>query len=876
MRYALIPKRSTKYGPKRGLALRMLACLAIAGLAAEGWGAPRVGPASPPVLRPSKPAVAQIPEEPVYEEIPPLDPETGLPYEEMVPGAEPPIEEYPAEGLPAEPEPALPEGEYGEYYEEQAPEEFEPAPVEPEPAPAPPPPPVVRPRTQVRPRAVQRPAPAPPARPLMPTTPSGVPSDDLKPDQPASWNFEDADLIDVIRAIGPYTGKNFDVSDPQLAGAKVTIIMHEPIDEAMAYEVLESILATRGFALVPAGVGNLIKVVAPGTLPEKTPLVVGAEPLSQGYDRLVTHIVPVEYASASDLQQILPSLGSMNASVDAYVNTNTLIITDTADGVRRMLALLRQLDIPGYDTDMEIFMLEYTSAAVVSQQIQEVLLEGAQQPGVPQPGQPVRPVQRAPIRPTLPNQPRQSQVVGQREEVLRIVPDERLNALIVVATASMMERVRDLIDRLDMPAPVQFGNMHIYELQNANAEDMMDTLNSLVGAAPPAAPGGGGGGGGGGAPGAAPATQVAAFEKEVSITSYEQGNALLIVASPQDYARLVDIIARLDIPQRQVHVDATILEVSITDNFSLAVETTALTANDAFALNNVVQLANLLTQGPLGLAGAGAQVGILDGTTEVTVNTDAGPITREIPNVPLLLTALENISDINILSHPSLTTVDNTEANIVDGFDIPFIRGSSTSLDQPAIGRSIFNQIDREEVGMKLRVTPQISEGEYVYLKLEVELSQPVQSSVGADPNIVGPTIQTTNINDEVVVKDGAIGVIGGFIRESTDRVIRQPPILGDVPLVGWLFRRKDNSRQKRNLVMLVSPHILKERRDLDRLTEYKLQQFDEANADVVFEQGFIRKIERKQYVRNRHRPSIEAADKLQEEHGFSRGEIKR
>jgi general secretion pathway protein D len=441
------------------------------------------------------------------------------------------------------------------------------------------------------------------------------------------------------------------------------------------------------------------------------------------------------------------------------------------------------------------------------------------------------------------------------------------------------------------------------------AEDMVDTLNALLG-------GGTGGGGrstlsrrsqsrlsqsrstrgglstgtglteranvqGGGATTASSAggagQPVSAFESEVSITSYEQTNSLIIIASPQDYKRLTEIIMRLDVPKRQVQVDAIIMEVGINDNFSLAVESTALTANDYFALNNVVQLSNLLTQGPLAGAGPGTTLGILDGTTTVTIGDAEGNVqVTEIPNVPLLLTALESITDLNVLSRPSLTTVDNTEAAIVDGLNVPFVRGSSSSLDQSAVGRSIFNTVDREDVGMKLTMLPQISEGDYVNLQLEVELSQPVQSSVGADPNIVGPTIQKTNVTNEVVVKDGSIGVIGGFLRESTDRSMRQTPILGDVPMLGWLFRRKDNQRAKRNLVMLVTPQIIKERKDLDRISQYKLDQFDAANTDVIFEKGFIRKIERKQYIRNKHHPSIEQARELEKDVSFGRGQIKR
>lgn len=789
------------------------------------------------------------------------------------------------EGVPAPDEPAIVQGmelgESGLPVEDVLPQQ----PAEMTPAPPPPTRPVpLRPSTRPRPST---PRSLPSSTSGTPSPPGGLPittpGDGEGTPATVTFNYRDADLLQVIEAVGEYTGTNFDV-DPGVQGQKVTIIMNKPIPPELAYEVLESILASRNFDMAPSVDGQLVKILPKGQGTEKRPLVIGKSSEPEGFDRQATHVVAVEYAPVAELQQILQELGSQTATVSAYAPTNTLILTDTAEGIRRMLDFLKQVDIPGYETKQEIFLLQFSSADVIAQQIQEVLLGGQQgQVGVPQPGQaaprPTTPARQ--IRPTVPGAQRQGQVVGAREDVLRIVPDERLNALIVVASSGLMEQVRDLINKLDTPTPTEFGNMRVYQLQNAKAEDMVTMLNSLVGAAPPASSGGGGGGGaggpGGGAPsggGRVPAATVQAFEKEVSVTQYEQTNSLLIVASPQDYKRLAEIIAQLDIPQRQVHVQATIMSVQINNNLSLAVETAGLTANDAFALNNVVSLANLLAEGPLAVAGEGTAIGVLDGTTQVTLTPGSPPV--EIPNVPLLLTALENVTNLDVLSQPSLTTVDNQEARFVDGLNLPFITGSSRSLDQSTVNASVFQRVERQDVGVKLSVTPQISEGDNVFLELTIEVSQPVQSSVGQNADTVGPTIQKSEVENKVVVKDGGVGVIGGLISESMDRAVRQPPVLGDIPILGFLFRRSDHQRAKRNLVVLVTPNVVKKLTDLDRVTDFKLAEYTRSNADVVFERGFIKKIEKKQDIRRNKQPSAERTRDIQQGYGFKRGEITR
>ena len=803
----------------------------------------------------------------------------------------------------------------------------EPAPMEePEvgPAPGPQQPPIQvnppRPRpTRPTPRARPQRAPGAPAsavpRPNG-TTPVAGGASEKKDGQtiggPVTFNFQGAELSEVISSIAAATGKNFDV-DPNIGSTPVTVITHDTIPPEMAYEVLESILSSRGFSMVETLDGKLIKIIpTPEAVPsDKTPLRKGKEGVPESFDQLSTHIVPVKYADATDLSTVLQRLGSKNARIDVYVPSQTLIITDTADGLRRMFSFLDEVDVPGFETEMEIFTLEYTRAEVIQQQLEQVLLDtsgtgGRPMPGAPQ-GQapsPVRPTRT--VRPTVPGAG-PSQVIGTREEVLRMVPDERLNALIVVASDGMMEKVRDLVKRLDTPTPYEANNLHIYELLHADAEQVEQALQGITGTAPRAQGGGGGtggGGGGGGGPAMAAAAsagsaEVQPFEQKIQITRYDQTNSLLVVAAPQDYKLLEVFISRLDVPARQVHVDAVILDVTISDDFGLTVDSGAITGEDGFAMTstaNISQIyaslvgaadtANSIVLGPesglaagAALLGLGTEGGLTTGVfDEVSFEFNGKKVS--IPFVPLLVQAMEKLTDVEVLSQPSLLTVDNEEASIVVGQEVPFVVGTSrpnTSNDGDLISTG-FTRVQREEVGVKLKVTPQISEGDYVALELEIEVSDLDAKQVGT-VDILGPTTNKSLVANRVVVKDGGTAVIAGLIRDNKGRDVTQSPILGDLPLVGWLFKSKSDSRNKRNMVVLVTPHIVKEGIDLNRVTQYKVQEYRDANLDVLFEKGFFKRIKHKRENRQEYRPTqarTEALIGTTSSTGFGRGDIKR
>ena len=721
-----------------------------------------------------------------------------------------------------------------------------------------------------------------PPAPASPQVPAGDPAGDPAADppngsarpknatsveKPIDVNFDNVPLRTVVESIGVQLGKNFEF-DPELLNQTVNVIGNKPVPPDLAYALLESLLASKDFVMLPTLNDNIIKIVkhTQGQHAEKLVITKSLDSPMNGFDNFAIHVVTIQYANANEMAQLLKSVGSAKSNIAVYDVTNTLIISDTSEGLRNMFTLLKELDVPGSETSMEIFTLKYTRAETLVTQLEQVL--GTAEGGGGQPTrsstvrQPTIRAARAAAASGVPGQS-EPEVIGSREETLRMVAEERLNALIVIASATRMEQVRFLIDQLDTPTPFEQDNMHYVELLNADAEEVETALSAITGGTPRDSAGGGGGGGaGGGGGGGAPSGEVLAFEKSITITRYDATNSLLILASPQDFRKLKGMIANLDVPRRQVSVEAIIMEVTITDRFDLSVELAGLTGNDAFGLNNVARLATAIAGGPLALTGPGATIGIVDGTTQIPVPTgvDAGgrPTGIElqtIPNVPLLLRALETITDVEVLSQPNLLTMDNEESNIIVGQDVPTISTLSDTDDRT--GFRSRGGVQRRQVGVKMKVTPQINEGDYVSMEIDVEVSAPVVSSVGIDVNQVGATFQISNVTNNVVLGDGQTGIIGGLLRESKDRTTSQTPGLGDVPLLGWLFRNKANARNKQNLVILLTPHIIKEGHDLQRITDFRMDEFYDHQIDVIFDKGgFIRKIKKKHNLRNDYNPT--------------------
>ena len=674
---------------------------------------------------------------------------------------------------------------------------------------------------------------------------------DGAPQQPISIQYDEQPLLEVLKNIGALTGRNFEV-DPQLKSQKVTIISHHDIQPEMAYEVLEAVLKARGYTLVETLDGNLVRVVPGGQptgqggiSPDKLEIFSDnkLEP-HIGFDNVAIHLVQLQYVAADQAAELLQKVGAPGNQVHVFNNTNMLLIIDTADGVSNMFEVLKKIDVPGYDVIMEIFELKFTRAEALAEQIEQVLGEGSGGSGTQQPNVPRRPVVQP--RTTRANVPGQdpSTVVGSAEQTLRVVTDERLNALIVVASEGLMQQVRELIARLDTATPFDSNNMHYVALLHTDAESVAGVLDSVTSVAPRE-----------GSEGGAQDGEVKPFEKKVTITPYEENNALVIIASPQDFAVLQELIDQLDTPRKQVNIEGVIMEVTLSDDFSLSFETAFVDESDFFGLANVVDLANVLSAGPGALTGAGGSIGIIDGTTEVTLpGIDGATTTQTVQNVPFLVRALETLTDVEILSRPNLMMKDNTEGQLTVGQEIGI--PTSQSDINPSSGFTSRNSLSRRDVGIKLSVTPQINEGDYVSMEIDVESSSTVDSGVGIDPNETGATIAKSNVVSEVVVQSGQTGIIGGLIRESSNRTVSQVPWLGDIPLVGNLFRGRSHGRQKQNLVILVTPRIIDRNEEMEMITQSNVDEFYDYQFDAMFEKGFIKKIKGKHRARHKHRPT--------------------
>ncbi len=460
-----------------------------------------------------------------------------------------------------------------------------------------------------------------------------------------------------------------------------------------------------------------------------------------------------------------------------------------------------------------------------------------------------------------------------------------------MATEGMMERVRDLVKRLDTPTPYESNNLHVYELLNADAEMVEQALQPLIGTAPRASgggggPAGGGGGGGGGAAaaaaggggGAAGGSNVQPFERQVQVTRYDQTNSLLIVASPQDYKVLEAFIARLDVPQRQVNVLATVMDVTITDEYQVGVDAAGITGNDGFGLTSTSKLQTIAAaasgiatggtvdplKGGAALAGAvlglgsggGLSAGIFD---DLEIDLPGGG-TAKVPFVPVLFQAIETVTDLEVLSLPNVTTVDNEEASVTVGQEVPFVtnqrRATDTGNDNQNNNFNFnnFNSIRREDVGVKLTVTPQISEGDNVLLEINLEISEvaPANQQIG-DVNLLGPTTNKSLVENKVLVKDGSTAVLAGLLRDTASRSKTQAPVLGDVPILGLLFRGRSTDQRKQNLVALVTPNIVKESVDMDRVTHFTVDEYQRANIEHFFEQGFFERVKNNRKQRKNH-----------------------
>jgi len=588
-------------------------------------------------------------------------------------------------------------------------------------------------------------------------------------------NYKDADIRQVIEAVGEVTGKNF-ILDPRVK-AQVTMLSAAPMTPDAFYEAFLSILSVYGFVAVPAG--DIIKIL-PDANARQVP---GAEnePGGGRPDDIVTRVIGVQNVAAAQLVPILRPLIPQYGHLAAHPPSNLLIISDRASNVDRMVRIVARID-QAADQDYEVIRLEHASASEIVK-IVGALNQGAQQ------------------------------AEGGGGPRVTVVADERTNSVLVTGDKTDRLRYRALITHLDTPLE-EGGDTQVRYLRYTNAVDLATKLQSQYsGSGPQAAAAGGG-------KDAVPPAQ----RGEVSIWADESTNALIITAPPKTMKSMMQVIDKLDIRRAQVMVEAIIVEVTSDKAAELGV-TWAVGDRD---LNNAVGLTKFdSTTGVSGIGGAILGGGGTGGGTGGTggaggagaigslvgngLTMGVGRLGGSGLNFVALIEALESDGSSNIIGTPILVTLDNEEAQIEVGQEVPFVTGSFTNTGGNGgggAGGSVnpFQTIQREQVGLTLKLTPQINEGNAVRLKIEQEISSILPSSQAVD-------LITSNrsINTSVIVEDGGTLVLGGLIQDQVTEKEQRVPILGSIPLLGALFRSNTTTKAKTNLMVFIRPTILRD-----------------------------------------------------------------
>ncbi|MFH0810182.1 MAG: type II secretion system secretin GspD [Pseudomonadota bacterium] len=610
-----------------------------------------------------------------------------------------------------------------------------------------------------------------------------------------TMDFREVDIKELIKTISELTGRNF-IIDSRVKGA-VTIISPRQITLNEAYRVFLSVLEINGFTTVQAGA--VLKIMPTRDAGGRAVETGRSEAFAHcaGEDKVVTQLIPLKYADCDDLATRLKPMVSREAIIVPYQLTNTLIVTDLLSSIERLLKVIHEVDVEGMKEKLTVIPLRHAAARTLAEELTGVLGGG----------------DRSGLRP---------RAVGMNQgqgTVFKVTADERTNSLIIVADLPKTQEVLALVEKLDVETPTGTDRVHVYSLQNAVAEDLAKVLTGVIQDKTSKSAGGGA------PPGAAPVSD------NVTISADKATNSLVITAAPSDYAVLESIIAKLDIMRAQVLIEAFIAELSFSKTRSLGSsfllsdvkqgDLKGQTSPTSFGGFNTGTMGALLAN-PATAAG-GTVIGILKGI--VGGATDAKGNKTGAITAGTLIQALESDADTNILSTPTLLTMDNEEAEIFVGEQRPFLKSDLSSVVSSS-DTSVSKTYEYKDVGLRMKITPHVTSNKFVRMKV----FQEIKGVLKVEGTPESGAISTTNrsANTTVVVRDGETIVIGGLIQETRDNVTSKTPCLGNIPVLGWAFKTTSKEKHKTNLIVLITPHIVTSPEDIRNLTDLKREEMND------------------------------------------------
>ena len=601
-------------------------------------------------------------------------------------------------------------------------------------------------------------------------------------------DFDDVDVRLFIRVMSELTGRNF-IIDNNVKG-KVTVLSPKKLNIQQAYEVFKSVLSVNGFALVEAG--QVTKIV-PAQQMSGYELPIITDRITKGEDQYVTQIMPLKYLDAQGLLPVIKPLLSRQGSVFATPSGELLIVTDTKSNVKKTSELLEEIDIGIPDAIADKLDLKHASATDVAAKVSDILeiKYGKGRKGI-------------------------------RPAIFKVIALERLNAVLAVAPSDIFREITSLISKIDQPSPEGKSLLNVYYLEHAKAEDIVRILTETQKAmtsyaesrtTTPTTP----------TRGARETTatdrpqrteaggtvvggKFKALGKEISIMADKSTNSLIIYAEPDDYNTIREMIKKLDIPRKQVYIQALLMEVSPTEDFNFGTEWSAFKKAGSYDGNQLYGFGRQRSQGLIEQLIATA-TGTGTATTGSVVNPGFSlgllgePITIgsfTFPSLSVLIQASESMSTINILSKPQLMTLNNEQAAINISTNRPF-KTTETILE----GGGTSQNIDYRDIGIKLKITPNINKFGKIKLEINLEVSR-LQGAIALDQ----PITLKRAIDTVVEVNNRNTIVIGGLIDEQQDFSKDAAPCLGGLPALGWAFKTVGRSNTKANLLVFISPSV--------------------------------------------------------------------
>lgn len=590
--------------------------------------------------------------------------------------------------------------------------------------------------------------------------------------------FKDVDIRVLIQFISKLTGQNFIVSD-KVTG-RVTIISPKPVTKEEALRIFESVLEVNGFTTIEDG--QVVKVVPVRDARRQGVAFVPPDRESRpGSEAMITQVINLNHAEAAQLRTILVPLASRHAYITAHSETNSLVITDAASNVRRLVKIVQTLDQPGSQNRVEVIPLKNAQAKDLAAALEKLF-----------------------AKTTTTRKVKGSPLLGQ--DALKVLSDERTNSVILLGAQSDIDKAKEIVVELDVPEQEGAFNIHVIYLRYAVAEELAEVLGSLAGASASSFASTDSGTTKKNQPQKNKEEMVKTLSGTVKIVADKATNSLIVSASPQEFRVVEAIVKKLDIPRRLVYVEAVILEMSTEKSLEFGVNWS--TGDEQFVTVGG-NPAGINLSSPL----PGLSFGFLGKTIEL-----AGMV---ISDLNALVRAAQTDSDIRIVATPQILTTDNEEASVEVATNLPFLTRVDQGTDTDSRAVQVY---DYRDVGYTLKVTPRISDNGVVRLALEVTAKAIIQAQTQDDQGnvLLAPTTNVRSAKSTILTRDSEIVAIGGLIGQEASTSGSKAPCLGDIPVLGWGFKSTQDKDKRTNLLIFLSPHVMTTEKQIRTLTEEK------------------------------------------------------